>query len=238
VYNRSDALKGHTLKGLYLVPFVIETFARLRGALAFLETMNDGIPTVEEKESRYLEQLAAEGGWEHGEYAAERDVLNDKFHTWVPTFAAYSVTILLYSIVETQLDAFAGHMGKRLGSKLQVRDMAGKGVDRSARYLERVLSIDVKTDPAWSRLKDLQSLRNIMVHRGGKRGESKEQQDTVDELVRRYPQALELRKADGFHEQIWMSMNLCRDFAQDIDGFFDRAFKASGLPNRHMQLES
>lgn len=219
-------------------PLVIETFARLHGALAFLETMNDGIPTVEEKEHRYLDQLAVEGGWDDGEYAVERDVLNDRFHVWVPTFAAYSVTILLYSIVETQLDAFAEHMGKKLGSKLRIRDMAGKGVDRSANYLERVLSIDVKTDPAWSRLKDLQSLRNIMVHRGGKPGESQEVQKSVGDLVRRYPQALELRKADGFHEQIWMSMNLCRDFAQNIDGFFERVFKASGLPNRHMQLDS
>jgi len=226
------------LKGFYLNPLVIETFARLRGALAFLETMNDGIPSVEEKEHRYVEQLAAEGGWEYGEYAVEIDVLSEKFQTWIPTFAAYSATILLHSIVETQLDAFAEHIGKKRGSKLRVKDMAGRGVQRSAIYLERVLSIDVKTDPAWSRLSDLQSLRNMIVHRGGKCGESSEDRKTADELVRKYPQALELRKADGFHEQIWMSMYLCRDFAQSIDGFFDRVFKASGLPNRHMQLDS
>jgi len=198
--------------------------------------MNDGIPTVEEKEHRYLEQLAAEGGWEYGEYASERDVLNDRFHTWIPTFAAYSATILLYSIVETQLDAFAEHMGKKLGSKLRVKDMAGRGVDRAASYLERALSIDVKTDSAWSCLKDLQSLRNIVVHRGGKRGESAEDQKSVDDLVKRHPQTLALQKADGFHEQIWVSMNLCRDFAQEIAGFFERVFKASGLPDRRMQL--
>ena len=223
---------------LHFNPLVIETFARLHGAWAFLDTMNDGIPAMEEKERRYLEQLSAEGGCDYGEYAVERQVLDDKFHTWIPTFAAYSATIVLHSIVETQLDAFAAHMGRKLGSKLRVKDIAGKGVDRSADYLERALSIEVKADPAWSRIKDLQLLRNIIVHRGGKRGESHEHQKTVNELVRKYPQALELRKGDGFHEQIWMSMNLCRDFAQSIDGFFDRVFKASGLPNRHMQLDS
>ena len=56
-YNRFDALKG-----FHLNPLVIETFARLDGALAFLETMNDGIPAVEEKEHRYLEQFAEKGG--------------------------------------------------------------------------------------------------------------------------------------------------------------------------------
>lgn len=221
-----------------LNPLVIETFARLHGALAFLETLNDGIPTVEEKEHRYLEHLAAEGGWEYGEYAVERDVLDDKFHTWIPTFAAYSVIIVLHSIVETQLYAFAEHIGKKRGSKLRVKDMAGRGVEQSAIYLERVLSIDVKTDPAWSCLNDLQSLRNIIVHRGGKRGESHNHQKPVNDLVKKYPQALEFRKADRFHEQIWVSMNLCRDFAQNIEGFFERVFKASGLPNRRMQLDN
>jgi hypothetical protein len=226
------------LKGFQLNTLVIETFARLDGALAFLETMDRGIPDVEEKERHCLQQLAEAGGWEYGEFAMERDILNQRFRTWIPTFAAYAATILLHSIVEVQLFAFAEHIGKKRGSKLRVKDMAGRGVEQSAIYLERVLSIDVKTDLAWSRLSDLQSLRNIIVHRGGKRGESYEQQKAVDELVRKYPQALELRKADGFHEQIWMSMNLCRDFVQNIEGFFDRVFKASGLPNRHMQLDS
>jgi hypothetical protein len=129
-------------------------------------------------------------------------------------------------------------MAQKQGSKLRVEDLVGKGVDRSVNYLKRVLSIDVRADPAWSRLKDLQSLRNIIVHRGGKPGESPEHQKRANELIKKYPQSLELRKTDGFHEQIWMSMNLCRDFANDIDGFFERVFKASGLPNRHIQLDS
>ncbi|HEY6391735.1 MAG TPA: hypothetical protein VIX89_10685 [Bryobacteraceae bacterium] len=133
---------------------VIETFARLNGALAFLETMNDGIPAVEEKEHRYLELLASEDGWEYGDYVVEKDVLNNKFHTWVPTFAAYSVSILLHSLVETQLYAFAEYIAEKQGSKLRVKDMAGRGVERCAIYLERVLSISVKTDQAWIWLND------------------------------------------------------------------------------------
>jgi hypothetical protein len=219
-------------------PLVIETFARLHGALAFLETMNDGIPALEENQHRYLEQLAKDGGWDFGDYAAERDTLNHDFRTWIPIVVAYSVTVLLYSIVETQLCAFAEHVGKNSGSQLRVTDMTGKGIERSALYLKRGLSIDVKTDPAWSRLKDLQSLRDIIVHRGGKRGESQEHKKAMDSLIAKYPDGLELRNTDGFHEQIWMSMKLCRDFAQNIGDFFERVFVASGLPNRHGILHS
>jgi hypothetical protein len=70
---------------------------------------------------------------------------------------------------ETQLDAFAESMGTKLKSNLRLRDMAGKGVERAANYLTLVLSIPVKTDPAWSRLKDLHSLRNIIVHRAARK---------------------------------------------------------------------
>jgi len=227
-----DAMKPITFN-----PVVIETFARLHGVQAFLETMNEGIPTVEEKAHRYLEQLAEKAGWEKGDYTVERSVLDAKFHLWVPTFASWSAAIILHSIVETQLDAFAEYMGQQRGAQLRAKDVAGKDIERSVRYLKLALSIDVKADRAWSRLKDLQSLRNIIVHRGGKRGESPEHQKTVDALVKKYPQNLELRTADGFHEQIWVSMNLCRDFVQDVDGFFERVFRASGLPSRHIRLD-
>jgi hypothetical protein len=177
---------------------------------------------------------AKEGGWESDDYFAERNILDQTFETWIPIFAAYSVTVLLYSIVETQLCAFAEYVGKNSGSNLRVKDMAGKGIERSALYLKRGLSIiDVTADPVWGRLRDLQSLRDIIVHRGGKRGESQEHQRAMDSLIGKYPGALELRNTDGFHKQIWMSLNLCRDFAQNISEFFERVFKASGLPNRH-----
>lgn len=126
--------------------------------------------------------------------------------------------------------------GRILVRNFVLKDMAGKGIDRSALYLKRGLSIDVKTDPAWSRLRDLQSLRDTIVHRGGKRGESLEHQETVDSLIGKYPEALELRNTDGFHEQIWMSMNLCRDFAQHISEFCERVFVASGV-NLHIICE-
>lgn len=218
-------------------PLVIETFARLHGAIAFLDTLDDAIPIVQERELTYLSQLAREGGWEPEEYAAEKLILNHKFRNSIPTVAAYSAIILLYSIVETQMDGFAEHIGQKQASKLRVNDMAGHGVERSALYLKLVLSIDVKTDPVWSQLKDLQKVRNIIAHRGGKCGERRIQQDTVDDLLRRYPHVLEIRKRRGFQDELWISMDLCRDFAETIDGFFERTFKAAGLPNRHMQLD-
>ena len=51
---------------LHINLLVIETLARLHGAQGFIETMNDGILAVEEKEHHYLELFAREGNWEYG----------------------------------------------------------------------------------------------------------------------------------------------------------------------------
>ena len=221
-------------------PLVMETFDRLRGVQSLLNTMNEGIPVLRERQNNDLEQTAAAEGWEYGQFAAERDDLNYQFHAWIPTFAAYSVTILLHSLVETQLYAFAEYMGKQRGSKLRVSDEPGRGVGQAVKYLQHVLSIDVTRDPDWSCLRDLQLLRNIIVHRGGKPGESVKHRKTVDDLVVKYEaHGLSLRRADGFlgiQEQIWIPMALCREFGQKIGDFLDRTFTANGLPNRHMQL--
>ena len=200
--------------------------------------MNQGIPMVQEKANRDLRDIAETQGWDGHEYHAEASVLEHGYGVWAPTFAAYSITILLYSIFETQLHSFAEYMGKKAKSNLQVKDIAGKGVTQTETYLNRVLSVSVKQDAVWSRLEDLRKLRNIIVHRGGRPGESSDQKAEVKRLLSTYQPELELSRGDGFHEQIWISMQMCRGFAQDVDGFFERVFKTNGLPDRFGQLDS
>ena len=219
---------------IHFDPLVIGTFQRLFGISAFLEAVDTATPTLEANENHHLERLAAQEGWDYSDYAIEKIELDAKFRTWVPTFAAYSVVILLHSIVENQLFAFADRLGKKQSAKLRVKQLAGRGLEQAAIYLECVVSISVKTDCAWPILQDLQLLRNVIVHRGGRRGDSPEQQKDVDGLIRRHSDKLQLQKADGVHAQIWVSMNLCRDFAREVEGFFERVFESAGLPNRHM----
>ena len=46
-----------------------------------------------------------------------------------------------------------------------------------------------------------------------------------------------MQSADGVQEQLWVSMNLCREFCDGINGFFVKIFKTTELPNRHLQIE-
>jgi len=223
-------------------PLALETFARLFGVTAFLETVDKAIPEMEWQEREALKQSAEEQNWDFGDYDVETQLLDAKFQHWVPRFAVYSVIILLDSVVETQLFAYAGRIGRNRGSAFRPKDIAGHGIERAAFYLKQAAALDVKKDPAWRHLDNLQELRNIIVHRGGRQGDSPEQKERVNQLLHAYPnEKLELRENKytfGGKMELWISMHLCRDFARQIEEFFKRLCKSAYLPEKGVQIES
>ena len=92
----------------------------------------------------------------------------------------------------------------------------GHGVDGIASDLRHAGGPDIKKDEAWGELKDLRGLRNLIVHRAGTRIDSND----AERLERKYKGDLEYegRDDDWFH-QIWVSMNLCRHFADTLEKF-------------------
>jgi hypothetical protein len=214
-------------------PLVAETLERLVGTAAFLEALDKVVPEVEWQERESLKELAAEQNWDFGDFSVEQQILDEKFGRWIPTLAAYSVIILLHSAVEAQLDSFAGRVGRMQGSSFGLDDTAGRGIERAALYLKKVGGLAVKDDPAWPHLQNMQKLRNVIAHRGGKwTGTDAER----ERLLLTYPGKLAFRDRSLTRQELWISMNLCREFAQQTEGFFKRIFKAAGLPDKGVQF--
>ncbi len=213
---------------------VMETFQRLFGVLSLCNLLDKTIPEAELEETASLREIAEGEGWDYGEYQAEVQGIEAKFRHWLPRFSAYSIIILLHSILETQLAAYAERVGRTKKAASRLKDTKGKGIEQARRFLKKVSTIDIGSDPSWKRFEDLRELRNIIVHRGGKRGESKEQQQTVGRLLRSYEGELAFPEAGKRYDfgEIWVSMSLCRMFAQEVEGFFERLFKAAGFPDR------
>ncbi len=213
--------------------FVLEAFSGLFGVRAFLEFTDEAIPRMEWQEREALRQLAEGQGWDFGDYAVECDILDEKFRRWIPRLAAYSTIILLHSVVETQLARYADRVGKSRGSAFQVKDLKDRGIDQARLYLERVASVSVGEDPAWQHLRNLQRLRNIIVHRAGKQGDSEDDQKTVKALLRAYPGKLQV----GPRGELFIPTALCRQFVQEIEAFFKRIFKAAGFLETGVKVE-
>ncbi len=214
---------------------VMETFQRLFGVLSLCNLLDKTIPEAELVETTALREMAEGEGWDYGEYQAEVQGVEAKFRHWLPRLSAYSIIILLHSILETQLLAYAERVGRTKKSAFLVKDIYGKGIEQARLFLLRVSAIDIRSDPSWKRLEDLHKLRNFIDHRGGKLSESIDKKQVIEQLVSSYKGKLafpEEGRLYGFGE-IWISMPLCRLFAQEVESFFERLFKAAGFPDRH-----
>jgi hypothetical protein len=193
-------------------PLVAETLERFIGLAAFLETMDKVIPEVEWQERQALKELAEDQNWDFGDF---------------------DVVILLYSAVEAQLDSFAERVGRNHGSSFGLHDTTGRGIDRAAIYLNKVAGIAVKNDPAWPHLQNMQKLRNVIAHRSGKWSGTEAERER---LLLAYPGKLRFSDRGVTQQEMWISMNLCREFAQQAEEFFKRVFKVVGLPDKGVQF--
>jgi hypothetical protein len=195
---------------------VMETFQRLFGVLSLCNLLDKTIPEAELEETTALREMAEREGWDYGEYQVEVQGVEAKFRHWLPRLSAERV-------------------GRTKKSAFRLEDIYGKGIEKARLFLLRVSAIDIRSDPSWKRLEDLHKLRNFIVHRGGKLAKSNDQQQAIEQLVSSYKGKLafpEEGRLYGFGE-IWVSMPLCRQFAQEVEGFFERLFKAAGFHDQH-----
>ncbi|MGD1101025.1 MAG: hypothetical protein ABSA59_03070 [Terriglobia bacterium] len=211
-------------------PLAITTFGRLAGVHAFISLLDNSMPEVEWREREALKHVAQEQDWDFGDYSLGTQLIDERFRHWIPRFSAYSIIILLQSIVETQLFACAQRVGQNPNATFQVRDIRGGVLESAVLYLRNAGSVDVRKDPAWSRLQDLHQLRNIIAHRGGTRGESPEHQKTFDRLLSTYaPRLASADQPSSLYGEMWISLRLCDEFGRDVEAFFSRTLRAIGV---------
>jgi len=213
-------------------PLVSETSERLYGLNALVELVYRATPDVELQERDALNQLAEHENWDYGDYSVEDQFLEVKFRHWLPKLAAYSIIILLSSIVETQLLAYAKRVGEREKSAFEPNDLKGPFLERAAKYVKKVSGSVLTKNPRWETLRNLQELRDIIVHRAGKPGGDKKPQ--VEQMIERmrYP-GISLDEnpyAITADCELSFSIHSCRYFAGEVEQFFKDLFKDAGLP--------
>src|SRR5208337_94704 len=165
-----------------------------------------------------LKQLAEHEGWDYGDYSMEDQFLDVKFRYWLPKLAAYSIIILLSSIVETQLLAYARRAGQKEKSAFDPNDLKGSVLDRVRLYVKKVSDVDLAQNERWQSLRDLQDLRDVIVHRAGKPGDDKKQH--VEQMRSLYPgisldeNPYTIFKADA---ELGVTIHSCRYFAKEVE---------------------
>jgi hypothetical protein len=122
------------------------------------------------------------------------------------------------------------------------QQIRGHGLEPAAVYLKRAAALDIKQHPAWDELNRLQYLRNLLVHKGGKQGDSPEDKKKFEGLLQAYPRE-KLSLGENVYtlsseSEIWISLHLCRDFVRTIEGFFKRLCTTLALPDKGVWISS
>ena len=211
-------------------PVILDTLGWLSAVRAYLEEIETTLPEAKHRAINRVSETAKHQAWDAETLHLETEIIESKFDFDFPKLLRYSIVTLLHTVVESQLIRLANYLRDRNGLSLQVKDFRGTSIEQTKLYFNKVVNLNVSNDQAWDELRDLATLRNIIVHRGGVQGADKNRQKAVSTLMQKYKGDLSLLgSSDNPDSEIEVSLNLCRRFLNTIDQFFHRLFQASGL---------
>lgn len=100
---------------------------------------------------------------------AESWDLDNIFGEYFPSLQRRSAFLTMWSYLEHQLDQLCLFYQSEKKFRLSFMDLSGKGIDRSAGYLEKVAGLEgLKASEEWDVLKTLQRIRNVIAHDDGR----------------------------------------------------------------------
>lgn len=94
--------------------------------------------------------------------------LDSIFTEHLPNLQRRSALITLFGFLEDELNKLCFIYKETENFSVQLKDMTGKGIDKSILYLEKVAGLPIKKDAIWKNLTDIQKIRNIIVHHDGR----------------------------------------------------------------------
>ena len=214
--------------------FVLVALRRLTGVRAFIEHADQSIPVMEDRARKALKELATQEDWDYSQYDVGEQVLDADYRHSIPRYTTYSAIILLASFLETQLVRCAEKVGQEKNTLFQVRDLKGGLLEAASFFLQRVSDLRIQDDPDWQYLKDMRALRNIIVHRHGRRGDLAKHQEEFDRLLEVYKPELSV-DPNGLEDELIVSIQFCREYGQKSEIFVKRLFISLGSQHSGLQ---
>ena len=153
-YILTDLLKGYIRDVEFQINSSIENF----------EKNKEDIIMKEHPEFGYAEILTIHQGIENQTWDLD-GIFKEKF----PSMQRSSTLISLFGFLENELDKLCNLIQNSTENPVELKDFAGKGIERSTRYLAKVGKLDnIKKTDYWRRIKEIQKIRNLVVHNDSK----------------------------------------------------------------------
>ena len=119
------------------------------------------------KTQKYIDSLKTDN---------DESLLNDEYQKMINnrdviffTKLYYSLVIMIYSSIETNLFMFCDYIKNNNNYSVDVNDLHGNGIYKCRKYLEKVCRIDFNIiDKEWTDICILNKIRNGIIHNNGK----------------------------------------------------------------------
>lgn len=97
-----------------------------------------------------------------------------------PQYQRKACFLIIFSMLEDDLNQFCEATRVELDLKINLSDIAGRGIERAKTYLSKVAEIEFpKHSAEWERIQRFRDLRNVLVHEAGHLDEEKAQHRRV-----------------------------------------------------------
>ena len=95
--------------------------------------------------------------------------LTEIFENYFPSLQRRSALVTLFSFFENELESLCKRIRSHDQLKIDLSDLAHKGIIRSTLYLEKIVGLaKVRDCREWQEIQKIQSIRNLIVHADGK----------------------------------------------------------------------
>ena len=125
-------------------------------------------------------------------------------------------------IFETNLTSFAQIARKHYFLELKHNELVGGKTEKVRKYLLKLAKIDISKIKSWGTLKDLEIIRNCIVHNDGKVDSKFKDSEKIKSLIRKYKNYCSINKSLYEKEEyLIIKFSSCEFFITEIEAFFD-----------------
>jgi len=211
----------------------INIFISIQSLETYLEIIKIGIAKAKDQNEEKLKKLSScvKNDADLHELRTEEEIFSLEYVNYykdeamspqLDNLACYSIIPICYMLFETNFAEFAKIAKEHFLIDLKYGDLSGAKIERIKTYLDKFANLKVASYQSWSILKDLEIIRNCIIHNDGVVNESFKDHKKIRLFPNKYKGSFFI--STPIHreqEVIVIKFSLCEEFIKNIHDFFD-----------------
>jgi hypothetical protein len=156
------------------------------------------------------------------EWQAEIEFFEERYDRDFPSKIRYSFVVLLHIELENRLRATCDEISRRKNIVIREKDLKGSPIERAKTFLDKIAMLSLNNQQAWQGLKDLQNIRDCIVHTNGQIEASRDKKRLLELCEKR----LGIANLEG---TLMIKNAYCIKAIEAIAAYFDNLFDSAGF---------